>query len=249
MTRLPIALLVLVTALSVRGAAAQDVSLQTRTQLSTLLTAAPDTPGGQGLLTVALAEARAAASEASAAGRAPADLAGMQQHAGAVLAALDPALTNSTTGRYGVRPAVQALVQQLTALRSADTKPDAARTAPAALTAALNVLRWCDVAIDLAQRLRAATSAADAVPLAQPLMTVTRQLAVGASLGQARITSASEGGLLYVQLQLRMLQVGRDAAAAAPPTVATATPGTILGEPRPPIPLGSAAGSPTQVSR
>jgi hypothetical protein len=166
-----------------------------------------------------------------------------------VLAALDPALAPPVKGTYGVRPGVQALVQQITQLADSDTQPDAARMLPEALTAANNVLRWCEVAIDVAQRLQLARTADEVLPLAQQLTMVTRQMAAGTTTSKERrpIPSASDGGLLYVQLQLQMLKVGRDAVAMRPATVAAPT--DPRSQPLPPIPLRSTVAPVTGGSR
>jgi hypothetical protein len=136
---------------------------------------------------------------------------------------------------------VQQIVQQLSGLQNVDTKADVARTTPKALTAAQNVLRWCDSAVETAQALLNAKRVEDAAPLAMRLATLTQQLAGGTNTSVTRhsIPSDTEGGLLYVQLQLQMLKVGRDALAAAPTTAAK--PKSVSEQPRPPIPLGPSA--------
>jgi hypothetical protein len=229
---------------------AQDTAAYTRAQLSTMLTAASGTPQGKGVLTTALADAKTAAIEAAAAERASNDLLAMRLRAGIVLAALDPALSKTVTGTYGVRPAVQAVVQQLTLLRAADTKADAVRMVPAALTAAQNALRWCDGAIDLAQRMQSAQTAKEASALAPQLTTLIRQLAAGTNTSTEPhpIPSAADGGLLYVQLQMQMLKVGRDAVAAAPPPNLAPQP-RVQERPRPLIPSVSTVDPATAVSR
>jgi hypothetical protein len=216
--------------------AAQTVDVATRERLGTLMTAAADTPQKQGLVTVALADATIAVKQAWAAEQSPKDLVTMQAGARGVLQALDPALAKEgAASGYGVRPAVLGIIEQLRTLSTADTKADVMRTAPPALVAAQHVLVWCDAAIATARQIVAATRAADAAALTHALSTLTRQLAAGANTSFERhaIPAASEGGLLYVQLQLQMLKVGRDAAAAAPAPTPKVIP--ISEQPRPPI--------------
>jgi hypothetical protein len=107
--------------------AAQTTETATRARLDTLLTAAPETPGGQGLLPTAIAEARAVMDRAVLAERSD-DLAAIHQAAAEILAALDPSLAppSSATG-YGIRRALQAIAVEGTALVG-DRAADAQRT-------------------------------------------------------------------------------------------------------------------------
>jgi hypothetical protein len=203
--------------------AAQTTTDATRERLSVLLTAAPDTPLGASVTAAVLSAARTAVQQARAAEQVPTDLATMQAAAQHVLRALDPSLVKDDLGTaYGVRPGVTAIIEQLAALRSADPQPDVARLAADALAAARNVAGWCDQAIADAQRIAAATTADDAASSARALSIVTRQLLVGALSAGAphALSSASTGGLFFIQMRLTMLKAGRDAVAAHPGTVA-----------------------------
>jgi hypothetical protein len=229
--------------------AAQPIDTNTRQSLALVMTTAPDTPQGKGLLAVALSEASTAVKQAWTAEQAPKDLAAMQAGARGVLRAIDPSLSKDGAGLgYGVRPAVLGLIQQVMTLESADTKADVVRTARPALVAAQNVVTWCDAAATLARQILAATRAEDAAAVTHGLSTLTRQLAAGTNTSRERhaIPAASDGGLLFVQLQLQMLKVGRDAAAAPPAPVVRRPPSE---QPRPPIPVGPSTTSPAAVTR
>jgi hypothetical protein len=161
--------------------------------------------------------------QARAAEQRPKDLPIMQAAAREVLRALDPVLVKDGKDTYGVRPGITAIIEQLTALRSGDAHADVARLGSDALVAARNVAGWCDQAIAVAQRIGAATTADDAARFAHALSTLTRQLLVGSitdGIGPRALSTASTGGLFFVQMRVTMLKAGRDAVAAHPGTAA-----------------------------
>lgn len=196
---------------------AQGVDV-TRARVHTILTAASDTPGGQGLLPTALAEAHIAVEHAARARRAGDDLAAIQEHARGVIHAIDPMRIGSGPGLgYGLRRAVVQVGQELDLARAADGRADVATAAPRALAAAGHVLGWATALVDLAERIQAATSASDAHALAVEMVALSRRLAAGVDVDRdGHVTFApGEAGLYLLRLSVSLVAQGRDAMAAA----------------------------------
>jgi hypothetical protein len=184
----------------------------------TILTASSGTPGNQGLLPVALAEARVAAEHASHAARASDDLTTMREHARAVVHAVDPTRVTAGPGLgYGVRRAVAELAEQLTLARAADPTVDVATAAPSALAAAGHVLGWADALVTVAERIERAGSVAEGAPLAAELVTLTRRLSRGVDVdGDGHVTYApGEAGLHLLEVTVSLFAQGRDAQSMA----------------------------------
>lgn len=157
------------------------------------------TPGNVGLLTVALAEARIAATHAQLATRQPTNLDYMKTHAGHVLHALDPSLISAGPGQnYGVKKAAEGVA---THIELAAAVPGASGNvqlhARHIATCARNTIQRADALIALAQQVMTSTSAADASALVGRMAALADQLVKGADAnGDGRITvDPGEGGL------------------------------------------------------
>jgi hypothetical protein len=195
------------------AAVAQDADSLTRARLGTLLTAAPGTPEGKGLLPTALAEAQTAMAQAGLAEKASEDLAAMQQAAGGVLHALDPALTGGGPGLgYGLRRALEELIAQIEATAAADRKEDVAQVSPRALAAAHAAQQTVEALADAAKRLQSTKSAADAAPLARQMRELAGHVLVGPGVTRDRAPGAIApvSGLYGVQSSLAVLFVVRE---------------------------------------
>ena len=204
-------LLIVSTAVNLEAQQATDAA--TRARLSTLFTAAGDTPGGKGLLPIALAEADTALAEALLAAKASNDLAAMQAHASGVIHAIDPGRQAAGPGLgYGVLRAVTEIIVQVQQIAATDPKLDAARSAPRTLTPAQQVLQSAEALIGLAQQIRRATSARDASTVTVELVRMARQVIAGTHPLPAKERQAlgrGEGGLLAVHSSLAMLMMNR----------------------------------------
>lgn len=210
------AVVLVAAALGTPPAAAQETAL--RSHLDPILTAAPDTPGGDGLLTVALAEAWVALQQARLAAAADADLAAVQRHARGVLHALDPQIeATGPGGGYGLRRAIAGIAERLAPVAATVDPAGAGRLAPPALATVERVDRWVDALVAVAQRTAAATSLADAQAASGELLAVARQLTFGrGGAGEGRAAFGSgEPGLLAVHTTLRTLAAHSEAQAAA----------------------------------
>ena len=211
------------------GAPAASVSAQEAPQeaedevilhLGQIMTSAAETPQGQGLLNIAVAEAEAAARHARFVAEAE-ELPAMQRHARHVLHALDPnrAPDVNTPGMgYGVIRATEDISTHLTLAREVDevsaaTSENLDAHGPAVVQSAENATRWSRQMIGLVERIRLADSAADAEPLAEELETLGDRVLAGEDLnddGQIRWQDG-EGGILQVQnhMELLMAEMGQ----------------------------------------
>jgi hypothetical protein len=158
-----------------------------------------DTPNKMGLLPVALAEARTAATHAALAQRTPTNLDMMKLHAGHVINAIDPTIMPMGPGLgYGVKKATLGVQ---THIELAAKVPGASQNvilhAGHVSMSSKNTLERCDQAVSLAQRIQSATTADEAAKLLSQLVSVTSQLVAGADAnGDGRITwEMNEGGL------------------------------------------------------
>lgn len=184
----------------------------TRSRLATLFVATAATPGGNGLLPAAIAEARIALSQAVLAEKASGDLVAMQRAATNVLHAVDPALVPDGAGMgLGVRPAVSQLISQLNAMGAESTESDVAYATPKALAAALMAQAATDALIGAAQQLRNSSTATEAEPLARQMRQLASDVLVGPETIATRAPSPSGvGGLYGVQAKLAPLVLVRE---------------------------------------
>jgi hypothetical protein len=168
-----------------------------------------DTPNKQGLLPVAMAEARTAAQHAQLAGRQPGDLAMMKLHAGHVINAIDPTLMPMGPGLgYGVKKASLGVATHIELAAKVDgASQNVILHSMHIATSARNTVDRCDQAIAIAQKVQAATTAPEAAALVSQLISITNQLIAGADAnGDGRITwEKGEGGLQTAQDHVNLM--------------------------------------------
>jgi hypothetical protein len=171
-----------------------------------------DTPNGQGLLPVALAEARTAAQHAALAARAPGNLDQMKLHAGHVINAVDPAIMPTGPGLgYGVKKAAEGIAMHIDlAAKAPGASPNVIMHANHVATSARNTVQRCDQVVAVAKQVQAATSAAEAATLVNQLVSLTAQLTAGFDAnGDGKITwQEGEGGLQQVQEHMNLMLAG-----------------------------------------
>jgi hypothetical protein len=170
-----------------------------------------DTPGKQGLLPVAMTEAKTAAQHAGLAARAT-TLDAMKLHAGHVLNALDPSLVATGPGLgYGMKKAALGVANHIELAAKADSslanvKTHSVHVATAARAAAARA----DSAIAVAQKIQAATTIEAAQPLVAQLVALTGQLTTGVDANKdGKIGWDSvEGGLQQAQDHMTLMLAG-----------------------------------------
>jgi hypothetical protein len=173
------------------------------THLGHITTAFGDTPDGQGLLPVAMAEAEVVAQHAGLASRASGNLAGMKTHMGHILHALDPAEAERGPGQgYGVKKAANAIAQHIElAARAEGASQAVTQHATHVATSARNTAKRADEIIALAKQVQMATDAAAAATLVSQIASLAEQLIPGADAnGDGQIGwQEGEGGLQHVE--------------------------------------------------
>jgi hypothetical protein len=168
-----------------------------------------DTPGLQGLLPVALAEARIAAQHAALAARQPANLDYMKTHAGHVVHALDPKLIAVGPGLgYGTKRAAIAIATHIELAANAQgAAPNVVSHGRHMAISARNTVSRADQLLALAQKVQGSTAAADAAALVAQMVSLAEQLVAGADANSdGRITfEQGEGGLQHVEEHLKLM--------------------------------------------
>lgn len=184
--------------------------------LAHVTTAFNNTPGGQGLLPVALAEAKVVTDHAALAARASANLDQMKTHAGHIIHAIEPAEAAATRGPgagYGLKKAATNVATHVElAAKVAGAPTNVTQHAPHVATAAKNTAARADQIMALAKQIQAATTAADAAKLVEQLNKLASQLTAGVDAnGDGRVTwNEGEGGLQLLEQHLGfMLQSGQ----------------------------------------
>jgi hypothetical protein len=171
-----------------------------------------DTPNMQGLLPVAMADAKVAAQHAALAAKDPNNLDAMKLHAGHVLNALDPTIVPKGPGSgYGVKKATLGVVTHINlAAKATGASQNVITHANHVSTSAQNTLTRCDEAIELAKKVQTSTSASDAAALISQLVSVTTQLTAGVDKNNdGRITwEAGEGGLQQADEHMKLMLAG-----------------------------------------
>src|ERR671912_854879 len=137
-----------------------------------VMTTWTDTPNTQGLLPVAIADAKVAATHAELMQTSADDLDVLKLHAGHVLHALDPTLEAKGPGSgYGVKRAAAGALQHIQLAAKSEGASQNVQTHAGHVSASLsNVVAWSDEATATAQRIRTATSASEASPLLAQLI-------------------------------------------------------------------------------
>jgi hypothetical protein len=166
-----------------------------------------DTPGAQGLLPLAVADARVAAQHAQLAARNPTNLESIKLHAGHVLNALDPSVVPMGPGSgYGVRRAATGVATHIElAAKAADATPNIVTHAAHVAMAARNTTTRADQAIELAKKIRESASAEDAMKLLNELIPLTQQLMAGMDANADGKVTPDEGGLQLAEDHMRMM--------------------------------------------
>jgi hypothetical protein len=194
---------------SVTSIAAQEQSDPFQVHVSHVLESFKGTPKQQGLLPVAVEEAKIATHHAALAAKAPDSLDQMKLHAGHVIHALDPAVEVKGPGLgYGVKKAAAGVAQHVELAAKAPTASSNAKTQALYVSRwANNVVKWSDEAIAVAQRIRSAASATEAAKLMPDLTSLTEQLTVGIpAVGRFN----EQGGLQQAQERMELLKKGDD---------------------------------------
>jgi hypothetical protein len=166
-----------------------------------------DTPGLQGLLPTAMAEARIAAQHATLAAAQPTNLPYMKTHAGHVIHALDPKLIAAGPGLgYGLkRAATQVAIHIELAAAAQGASPTVVTHSKHVATAARNTTARAEQLLALAQKVQAATSATEAAALVSQMVSLADQLIAGADTnGDGRIT-VEEGGLQLADEHVKLM--------------------------------------------
>ena len=180
-----------------------------QTHVQHVATAFTDTPDNQGLLAVALADARVAAQHATLAGRTPTNLDALKLHAGHIIHALEPAEGASGPGSgYGVKKAALAVATHIEmAARSQGASAHLTQHAPHIATSARNTVARVDNILSLAKRMQAATSAAEAAAILAELTPVAQALVAGVDAnGNGQVEwRQGEGGLQQAEEHLKLM--------------------------------------------
>jgi hypothetical protein len=169
-----------------------------------------DTPNGDGLLTVAISEAKVAIQHATLAGRQPGNLDAMKLHAGHVINALDPTIVATGPGLgYGLKKAAAGAATHIElAAKAPGASPNVQMHAAHIAQAAKNSVTRADSVIAIAKQVQAATSAPDAAALVSRMASMSEQLMAGFDAnGDGRVTP-DEGGLQLAQDHVKMLVAG-----------------------------------------
>lgn len=172
-----------------------------------ILDAFKGTPGDQGLLPTAVAEAKIAQQHAALAAKAPDNLEAMKLHAGHIINAIDPAVEPKGPGQgYGVKKAAVGVAQHADLIaRAGDASKHVQSQATYVAAWANNVVKWSDEIVDLAKRIQTATSASSAAGLVTELSQLVDQLFTGVE-GVGRFQA--QGGLQQAQERMDLLKKG-----------------------------------------
>lgn len=174
-----------------------------------------DTPGLQGLLPVAMAEARVAGQHATLATRQAENLQYMKTHAEHVMHALDPSTVPQLMAPgqgYGLKKAVPLIAEHIAlAAKEQDATANVVTHARHVGMSATNTQSRVDQMLALAAQVRAATSAADAAKLVSQLASLGEQLVAGADAnGDGRITfELHEGGMQHLDQHVKLMLPAR----------------------------------------
>ncbi|MEX2178487.1 MAG: hypothetical protein WD801_07235 [Gemmatimonadaceae bacterium] len=170
-----------------------------------------DTPGLQGLLPVAMAEARVATQHATLATRQPENLQYMKTHSEHVMHALDPSTVPQLMAPgqgYGLKKAVAAISEHIElAAKESDATANVVAHARHVVMSVKNTQSRADQMLALAAQVLTATLPAEAAKLVSQLASLGEQLAAGADAnGDGRITfELNEGGMQHVDQHVKFM--------------------------------------------
>lgn len=203
---------VLAVGLLLSAGAVQAQSNPTHNHILHILSGFPQTPGGEGLLPTALAEANVAVQHARLAGADPDNLGAMKLHTTHVLHAVDPRIQAQGPGLgYGVKWAAVGVADHIEFATLSDRASDSLLLhAVHVATSARNVARRADQIAELAARIAAAETAAVAAALVDEMRVLAEQLVSGRDAnGDGTISwQEGEGGLDHVQQHMGFIAAG-----------------------------------------
>ncbi len=182
------------------------------THIGHVMTMWKDTPGTQGFLPVAIADAKVAATHAGYMQKTPDNLDSLKLHAGHVLNALDPSIEMKGPGSgYGVKRAAAGAANHIQLAAKTEGASKGVQTHAGHVTASLaDVTQWTDAAIATAQKIRAATSASEAAPLVAELITQTNNISNGVDTDKNGTIGwqTGEGGLAQANQHMMLMMKG-----------------------------------------
>jgi len=171
-----------------------------------------DTPGAQGFLPVAIADAKVAAAHAGYMQKSQDNLDSMKLHAGHVLNALDPSIEMKGPGSgYGVKRAAAGASQHVELAAKSEGASKGVQTHAGHVTASLaDVTQWTDAAIATAQKIRAAASASEAAPLVAELTAQINNISNGVDANKDGSIGwqTGEGGLAQANQHMMLMMKG-----------------------------------------
>jgi hypothetical protein len=178
-----------------------------QTHVGHVMEAFPRAPEGQGLLSVALAEAAIVAEHARLAGSDRTDVGPMVRHARHVLHALDASTATSGPGKgMGVGPAADAIAQHIELAAQAEGASPGIRTHSAHVaTAAKAVSARAAEMVEVANTILVTSDYVEAFNLVRQLQTMAEQLVAGADTSGDGEIALSEGGLQHVQQHMGLM--------------------------------------------
>jgi hypothetical protein len=193
-------------------AAPADPVSPPHTHIGHVMTMWKDTPGTQGFLPVAIADAKVAAAHAGYMQKSPDNLDSMKLHAGHVLNALDPSLEMKGPGSgYGVKRAAAGASQHIELAAKSEGASKGVQTHAGHVTASLaDVTQWTDAAIATAQKIRSAASASEAAPLVAELTVQINNInnGVDANKDGSIGWQTGEGGLAQANQHMMLMMKG-----------------------------------------
>ncbi len=171
-----------------------------------------DTPGTQGFLSVAIADAKVAAAHAGYMQKSPDNLDSMKLHAGHVINALDPSIEMKGPGSgYGVKRAAAGASQHIELAAKSEGASKGVQTHAGHVTASLaDVTQWTDAAIATAQKIRTAASASEASALVAELTAQINNInnGVDANKDGSIGWQTGEGGLAQANQHMMLMMKG-----------------------------------------
>jgi hypothetical protein len=168
------------------------------------------TPNGDGLLTVAIGEAKVAIQHAGLAGRQPNNLDAMKLHAGHVINALDPTIVPAGPGLgYGLKKAALGAATHIElAAKAPGASPNVTMHAAHIAAASRNSAQRADSIIAIAKQIQTSTSASDAAALVSRMASMSDQLMAGFDANGDGQVTPEEGGLQLAQDHVKMMVAG-----------------------------------------
>jgi hypothetical protein len=168
-----------------------------------------DTPGGLGLLPMAVAEAKTAAQHAALGARTPENLDAMKLHAGHVVHALDPSIVNTGPGKgYGAKRAALAAASHIDlAAKAPGASQNVITHSMHIATASKAAAARAEQVIALARQIQMATTAAEAAKLYGQLVPLAAQVYEGFDANSdGRIGwQEGEGGLAQAEQHVMLM--------------------------------------------